>query len=264
MQLVRTLYVVVVCAALARSQSPATLPSTTKLFEINQVGNSIHLTVTGARPLVAALDILQNKYGWSLNYEDPQYIAKADLIESTDARYANTVSGTRTRVPNGGTFTVDFPAGDASGLDEEKTLKILIDAYNKTSNPGQFELRMQGQRFDFVGIAARDDSDKMKKQPPPLDAVVALSPQESPAIDAVRSVCEQISKLTSLNVSVGVYPQSVFNRPLKIVALEKLPARDALYRIFATALPGKEKNISWRLLFDPDSQSYVINLHLRK
>ncbi len=264
MQRFSALCLIVVCAATALPQSPTTASPPAKTSEITQTGNLVRLTVKSARPLATALDVLQNKYGWSVDYEDPQYLAKSDLVESNDARYTNYTSGAHPRVPNGSAFSVDFPAGEAAGPDPEKTLKILIEAYNKTSNPGEFELRIQGQRFDVVGIAAHDDSGKMKKQSPPLDAVVALSAQESLTVAAVTSVCDQISKLTSQNVGIGVYPQNVFNRPLKIVGAEKLPARDALSRIFATALPGKDKNISWRLFYDPDSQSYVMNLHLRR
>jgi hypothetical protein len=264
MQQLTTRFAVALWVAAFLSQTPATSSQTVKTPEITQSSNQAHLTVSGARPLVTALDALQNQYGWSVNYEDPQYVAKSDLVESTDARYANAAAGTRPHVPNGGLFSMDFPLGDGSGPDEATTLKSLIEAYNKTSNPGQFELRGQGTRFDVVGVAARDDLGKLKKQSPPLDSVITLSPQESRAIDGVTFVCEQISKLTSLNLSVGVYPRNLFNRPLKIGTAEKLPARDALSKIFAMALPGKEKNVSWRLLYDPDLQTYVLNVHLRK
>jgi len=235
-----------------------------KPSEITQTGNTMHVAVTSARPLVTALDLLRNKYGWSVNYEDPQFMAKTDLVESNDGRYINSVSGARPHIPNGGLFTMDFPAGGAGGPDEQKTLKALVDAYNQSANPGRYELREQGQHFDIVGIAAHDGSGQIKGQTPPLDAIVTLAAKESSAIEAVTSLCDQVSKLTSQSVSVGVYPQNLLSRPVKIATTEKLEAREAFYKIFALALAGKEQNISWRLLYDPDSQSYVINFHLRK
>lgn len=235
-----------------------------KPSEITQTGDTVHVAVTSARPLVTALDLLRNKYGWSVNYEDPQFVGKADLAESNDARYVNSASGARPHIPNGGLFTMDFPVGGAVGPDEQKTLKALVEAYNHSANPGRYELRQQDQHFDVVGIAAHDGSGQIKGQTPPLDAIVTLAAKESSTIEAVTSICDQVSKLTSLSVSVGVYPQNLFSRPVKIATAEKLEAREALYKIFARALADKEQNISWRLLYDPDSQSYVVNFHLRK
>ena len=42
---------------------------------IYQIGQIVHITTGGSRPLLQAVDALQEKYGWIVEYEDPQYPA---------------------------------------------------------------------------------------------------------------------------------------------------------------------------------------------
>lgn len=253
----------VIALSAANSAQSTVGTSTAKPQEITQTGNIMHLAVSGARPLADAVDALQTEYGWHIDYEDPQFIGKLDVTESTDVRYANAASGTRPHTPNGGAFSVDFPAGAGSkGPDAASTLKIVIDAYNKSSNPGQFELRAQEQHFDVVGIAAHNEAGKLQQQHSPLDQLVTFSSAEQPAIDVVILICDQISKLGA-TVNLGVYPRSALSRPISL-AVAKLPAREALSRIESAAAGESGRTICWRLLYDPDSKSYFINLHMQK
>jgi hypothetical protein len=253
----------VIALSAASSAQSTVETATAKHPEITQTGNVMHLAVTGARPLADAVDALQGEYGWHINYEDPQFISKLDVTESTDVRYANAASGTRPHTPNGGAFSVDFPAGMGSKApDPASTLKIVIDAYNKSSNPGQFEVRAQGQYFDVVGISAHNDAGAIQQQHSPLDELITVSSAEQPAIDAVISICDQISKLGA-TVNLGVYPRSALSRPISLV-VTKLPAREALSRIASAAVGEGGRTMCWRLLYDPDSKSYFINLHMQK
>ena len=252
-----------IALAAASSAQSTVGTSAAKHPEITQAGNVMHLAVTGARPLADAVDALQSEYGWHINYEDPQFISKLDVTESTDVRYANAASGTHPHTPNGGAFSVDFPAGVGSkSPDAASTLKIVIDAYNKSSNPGQFELRTQGQYFDVVGVVAHNEAGAIQQQHSPLDELITVSSAEQPAIDAVISICNQISKLGP-TVNLGVYPRSALSRPISL-AVAKLPAREALSRIASATVGESGRTMCWRLLYDPDSKSYFINLHMQK
>ncbi len=254
------LYLIVLgLCCLSVAQSGTTNPSTPKQSEITQNGSVIHLVVSGPRPLADAVDALQKKYGWNINYEDPQFVAKSDLVESADGRYINPVTGAKPHLPNGASFSVDFSAGAGTTPDPAATLKTVVEAYNKSSNPGQFELRVREGYFDVVGIAARDDSGKIQRQSPPLDTVVTMSAQEMPAKDIVNSICEQISKLTGQSINVGVYPRSLLGQTITPAAA-KLPARDAISKVLSQTLSGTSKTVHWHLLYDPDTKGYFLNL----
>ena len=94
---------------------------------ISEMGPRVHLSANAPRPLEQALDALQQKYGWQVDYEDPQYISELDVV-------GDPVHQTRT--PNGGAFDVDFTIGPSATPDEEKTLSAIIDSYNQSKNTG--------------------------------------------------------------------------------------------------------------------------------
>jgi hypothetical protein len=141
-------------------------------------------------------------------------------------------------------------------------LQLIVDAYNKTDNPGRFELRIGdfktlGERFSIVGTSAHDQTGKLVSQKSPLDSPVTLTAEEKPAIDIVTSICEQANKDSHQTISVGVYPRHVLGVPVNPGAAT-LPAREALAKV----LNATGKNLYWRMLYDPDSEGYFLNLHI--
>lgn len=226
---------------------------------ISQSGTTIHLAVTSPRPLIAALDALQIKFNWSLNYEDPQFVSNLDLAEFTDPRSVLSHTGPMPHIPNGGSFSLDFPAGadSATPPDAEKTLHLIVDAYNQGKNPGQFELRKAGETFDVVGIAAHDNAGHISRQKAQLDFPVTLIKRERSASDTVDLICQNLTTMTRIKTTVGVLPRNVMKSRMVSIGGKKLPARELL----ASTLSATGRQINWRLLYDPDSKSYVLNLH---
>ncbi len=225
-------------------------------------GTKLHLEVSGARPLADAFDALQKKYGWLINYEDPRFVDKSDIVESSDKRYVVTSSTGRPHTPNGTAFTVDLPANPASGEpDAEKTLRLVIEAYNKSTNPGKFELRLAEGRYDVVGVSAHGTDGKMAPQTSPLDSKITLAApnEEKPAIDTLTSICEQAGKVSGQTIALGVFPRNLLARPINISGTN-LAARDLLVK----ALAATEHKVYWRLLYDPDTHGYFLNLHIQK
>jgi hypothetical protein len=108
---------------------------------IYQFGNVVHINADGPRPLLRALDALHEKYGWTVNYEDPQYPAELNLPVNPRWRHPNAGSF------GGESFSVEFktgPAGD-SRPDENLVLTTVVDAYNEGGGVAQFELRKEGR-----------------------------------------------------------------------------------------------------------------------
>jgi hypothetical protein len=244
-----------IVAQLAASPKPQPEP-------IAANGTMFHLAVSGPRPLADAIDALQKKYGWLTNYEDPQFIDNSDIIESSDKRYVVSSSTGRPHIPNGTSFSFDFPADGASPApDAEKTLRALVEAYNKSSNPGKFELRPLDTRYDVVGVSAHGANGKLVSQTSPLDAKITLAPatEEKPAIDALTSICEQAGKTSGKTIVLGVFPRNLLARPINISGIN-IPARDLLVK----ALAATERKVYWRLLYDVDTHQYFLNLHIQK
>jgi hypothetical protein len=225
---------------------------------ISETGGKLRIAANDSRPLAQALEALQQKYGWLINYEDPQYLSKMDIVE-----HKSQDSGSASRVPGGGIFTVDFAAGATPNTapDERKTLETIIDAYNRSSNPGRFELRQDGpeQLFEVVGTAARDDKGRLSPQPSPLDLPIALPAEERTSADTVDLICQKLAEKGHVKISLGVHPTGL-GRAKVTVGGKELTARAYLFQ----TIQATGRKLCWRLLFDPDSSSYVLNLHLVK
>src|SRR5664279_807520 len=155
MRLVKCLFYLVPILLASRGFSqgtPAPGPSIKKPL-IYQVGQIVHITTGGSRPLLQAVDALQEKYGWIVDYEDPRYppaISGATIpAPGPVRRHPNT----RTNGTTG--FSVQFNGGPTadSRPDEQTVLALVVDANNQSNNAGQFELRKEKDgSFVVVGV----------------------------------------------------------------------------------------------------------------
>jgi hypothetical protein len=230
-----------------------------KQATITEAEGKSRLAANDSRPLAQALDALQQKYGWRVNYEDPQYTSKLDLIEAKSLQDKSSYPNDRHRVPGGGSFTADLGATPtAHGLpDEKKTLQALVDSYNRSGNPGRFELREDRteQVFEVVGTAAHDDQGRISQQQALLDSLVTIDAQERTFSDTVDLVCQKIAEKGHLTINFGVHPLGL-DRVHVTVGGKDLAGRSFLLR----AMESTGRMLCWRLLFDPDSGGYFLNV----
>ncbi|MGA8437031.1 MAG: hypothetical protein WB762_32950 [Candidatus Sulfotelmatobacter sp.] len=215
-----------------------------------------------SRPLAQALEALQQKYGWRVNYEDPQYISKLDLSEPKGPQDKSSHPEVQQRVPGGGSFVVEFSAGPTPNTvpDEQKTLQLLVDSYNRSGNPGRFELRKdkdtQEPVFDVVGTAAHDNQGKIAQQQVLLDSPITMAAQERTFSDTVDLICQNIADKSHVTITLGIHPLGL-DRTHVTVGGKELTARSYLFR----AMESTSRKLVWRLLYDPESNSYFLNVH---
>lgn len=215
---------------------------------ISQTASTIHIAANSPRPLEQTLDALRQKYGWVVDYEDPQYVSHSDFIEVPGDPSHN-------QVPSGGSFSVDFPA---AAPDEEKTLRLILDAYNHSKNPGQFELRKNAQgAFFVVGTAAHDEKGAMAQQQAPFDLLVTIPNQERTITETINLICKALVQQNHTEITLGVNPRALIaNTPVKVGGT-KVPARELLLQ----SLAGVQRKTYWYLLFDPSSKGYYLDIH---
>jgi hypothetical protein len=236
--------------------------SFSKQATISETAGKLRLSGNDSRPLTQALTALQQKFGWRLNYEDPQYISKLDVVAAKDLLDKSSYPDGEHRIPRGGVFAVEFPAGSPpdAAPDEQKTLQLIVDAYNRSGNPGQFELRRDKDRteqvFDVVGTAAHDNQGRVSGQQAVLDLPITLAVEERTASDTIDLICQKIAEKAHVKITLGVHPLGL-DRIKVTVGGKELAARSYLFR----ALESPGPPLSWRLLYDPDSNSYFMNLH---
>jgi hypothetical protein len=217
-----------------------------KQATVSQDAGTIHITANSPRPLAQVLDALQLKFGWTVDYEDPQYTAAADLVDAPKG-------SPLPKLPAGAAFSVQFPA---NAPDEEKTLRLIVDSYNQSKNPGQFELRHADGTFYVVGNAAHDDKGAMAKQPSLLDSPITIASEERTITDTVKLICDQLGA-QGTTVTLGVTPRKPMDHNNIKLGGTKTPARDLLRQ----ALQGTHQNLYWHLLYDPNSKGYFLDIH---
>jgi hypothetical protein len=219
---------------------------------ITEAGGKVHIAVHEARPLSQVVMLLQEKYAWRVNYEDPQYTSKLDIADVKNEQ------GMR-KVPSGGSFTVEFPAGATEGAppDELKTLQLIVDAYNHSDNPGRFELRHNDpEQYDVVGTSAHDSQGKISSEPVALDASINFPSEDRIFPDALDLLCQKISDKAHVPVSAGVYSMTLDRRHVTVGGKEQTA------RAYVSALiAASGRRLCWGLLFDPESGGYYLNLH---
>ena len=214
---------------------------------ITETAGTVQITANSPRPLEQVLYALQRKYGWVVNYEDPQYVSAVDLVKATDHD---------SQLPAGGNFTFEF---SGTVPDEEKILRGLVDTYNKSKNPGHFELRHTADGlFNIVGTAGHSNKGEIVQQLAPFDLPLTLASQERTIDETVTHICSELSKKGHQNVVLAISPRKSLLRNRVVVGGSRVAARELL----AKSLLATHEKLYWRLLFDPTSKSYYLDLHL--
>jgi hypothetical protein len=218
-----------------------------KQAAISESAGIVQITANSPRPLLQILDALQQKYGWVVDYEDPQYVSQMDLIDAP--------GGSHSRLPGGGSFSVEFPAGAPQ---EEKILHLVVESYNRSKNPGRFELRRGAQGvFYVVGIAAHDEKDAISSQQVLFDLPITVAAGEKPITATLDLICEEVTAQSHIAVSIGVSPRALLDHAPAKVGGTKVEARDLLLQ----GLMATRHTLYWRLLFDPNSKGYFLDIH---
>jgi hypothetical protein len=218
---------------------------------ITETSEVVHITANSPRPLLQALDALRHKYGWVVNYEDPAYTSNLEIVESQE-------DPSHLLLPAGGSFHVEFPV--AAPL-EDQTLRLIVDAYNQSSNPGRFEVRrtIEGG-FHVVGTSARNKANIMSPLPPLLDTPVTIAARQRTIADTINLLCRVLAVQKHTSVSVGLLPRALMAYTTVKIGGAKVPARELLIQ----SLAATRRNVYWCLFFDPTSKGYVLNLHAAK
>lgn len=212
------------------------------------MGDMLRIDANSPRPLAQILDALRQKYGWVVDYEDPQYISSADLVLAPG-------SNSQSHIPAGGAFSVQFPA---TATDEDKILRLIVDSYNHSKNPGRFDVRRSPQgNFVVVGISAGDEKGAISPQQVPFDLPLSLPTEERSITDTVNLICQEIASQTHTAVILGVSPRSLLDRTAIKLGGTGIPSRELLRQ----SLMATHHDLYWRLLFDPDSKGYFLNIH---
>ncbi len=245
-------------------------PATSRLKNpvIYQIGNVLHIRAEAPRSLLRVLDALQEQYGWTVNYEDPQYPAGADADANPAPLPQRRSPRARNYVRGGFTAVVDVtptPNGPQNGRpDENAVLTAMVNAYNQGDAGSQFELRRQKDgRFDVVGMLdASQNSDESggARQEPILDLPISLETQRRTANQTLMAICQELTEQSKIAITAALIDANSTRQGMGNVVVtvggNLAPARTLL----AQTLASIGERLSWRLLYDSASKSYRLEV----
>jgi len=202
-------------------------------------GLSITVSVDDPRPLWAALRQLEEKQGWQVSYEDPQY-AGTDLVDRTARGYSGPG---RALVPRGGQLAVSA----AGALTPAQFVQLLIDDHTRRNNPGQFEVRSISGTLVVVPVKGSV-----------LDARITLAQKDRSLAELFRELAQVLTQNTHVRVHE---PGMLVGPPQRFTfGANNESARTVLLRALQMKAGGKQPIYIWDLLYAANF-GYVLNVH---
>jgi len=227
---------------------------------IRHLSNSAAVTANDPRPLAQALRALSDEYGWAIDFEDPPYYSKSDLVDDTAPEWRATHQNEKgVTVISGRAFQSQFPENPAglSLAEEEHVLDTVVSDYNKSGNPGRFSVVNEGDgRFAVVGTHVNDDNGLERAVSSILDTSVSVPTETRIASKMVSAVLNELSAKTQRKIVQGTMPLNVMLQSKVTVGGQNIPARALL----AQTLSALEVKLYWHLYYDADTKLYVLNL----
>ena len=223
--------------------------------ELRRSGSRLEITVNTPRPLDDVAAALAHQHGWHVNYEDPIW-AKSDLVDSTAPEWlASHANGRHVFSVSGGEFHAVIAADGYFPDDPLEVLPKLVEAYNRSGNPGRFQLRPSESRpidwFDIIPVAAGDGP-----QTPLLDTVMSFdaSPSDNTFV-TMRRFAKELSAASGQKVICNGSGNPVDNIPFQTF-IEQHSSHQPAREILRQMLPQISSGYSWRLLHDPDEKTF--------
>ena len=219
---------------------------------IEESESFLDITANDPRPLDGVLAALAHQHGWHINYEDPQY-GKSDIVDQTAPSWLEQhPNGPRAYGIAGGAFHVKVPIDGYFPDDPMQILPPLVEAYNRSGNPGRFQLRVVSKNsFDVIPTESGDGP-----QTPLLDTVMSFDATDDVgAYPTLRKFCEELSRKSGHTVVFGGTGSPSENRLLQAHIKQhsvNQPAREILREMYKQV----GSTDCWRLFYDPDSNQF--------
>lgn len=229
---------------------------------IDRDGTSTRVIANAPRPLAQAVDALEDEYGWRgwlVDYEDPPYESKYDLVDNTAPQWRLAHPGSKgVAIPSGGFFESWYsepPGAQWSSEEFEKVLEKVVSDYNGSGNPGRFVVRKeQKNRYAIIGTSISDDAGGEKSVEAILDTPILLPREERRADVTWQVICERVSAKLGIKVAYGGFADNGARQSEVTMGGETLPARTLLLQ----TVDHMDGIRIWRLFYDVDSKQYLL------
>lgn len=215
---------------------------------------SVTISVDDPRPLLRAVDELERLCACPVSYEGAPLESPDDLVDAT----VRPVGGRRALYAKGGPLEVSQPLGAGDVADSAQAILLgLIDAHRQRGYPGQYSVQRDDYMWHVVPSLVRHRAGANVPVESALAASVTLAERQGQALELIREFVASLRETSGVNVTLGQVPTNLFVRAKGTIRADGERADLVLGRFLGTIAP----NLSWRLLYLPDSGTRI--LHIR-
>ncbi len=214
-------------------------------------------SLSDPRPMARAVELVQERYGWAITYEDPPYAHESEVQDVTDTVSKTGDPKMHVLVPKGGAFSFAYsPGPDEQVVNPQQLLNQLLEAYAATTNPGSFGLVKTDGMFHVVPTAAKTADGQVIPSRSVFDAVITLPTVERSVEDTIRAITAAVSTVTGTKVVLGAGPVNMLAR----ARLETGAAGEAARSVLVRALSATGQQLTWQLCYDPGLRLYGLTI----
>jgi hypothetical protein len=229
--------------------------------EVRHRPKSATITANDARPLAQALTALSGEYAWMIDFEDPPYYSKYDLVDDTDSKWrAEHPTARGVTAISGDSFQSQFPESPnaaSSQEEEEHILNTVVSDYNASANPGRFRVVKEGDgRFAIVGISVKGDNGQDQPVNPILDTLISVPTDTRDAYTAIETILNALTVKSGTKVALFAVPTNALAHSQVTIGGQNVPARVLLLQTLSAA----RLKLYWRLYYDHDVNMYGFSL----
>lgn len=213
------------------------------------------------RPLMQVSNALIKEYGWVIDFEDPRYRGRSDLVDATSPVWRQAHPGQPgISTIAGGFFTSGFDAnaeGPSHSPDERSILNQMVVDYNASTNPGKFAVYDEGKGvFAFVGEKANDVNGSVEYMTPVLNTEVSLPLEERSLSQTIEMILQHVTAATGQSILLSSGPTKIMMDSKIKLGGERKTARALLRQ----ALDQSGATLRWTCLYEPTFGKYHFNV----
>lgn len=229
--------------------------------DVHHLANTATVTANSPRPLSQALTALSEEYGWVIDFEDPPYYSKYDLVDDTAPEWrAAHPTGKGVTVIAGDGFQTQFPENRSAGNsieEKEQILDRVVSDYNESGNPGKFSVRNEGDgRFAVVGTYVKDENGRHQAVAPILDTPITVQTNSRDGLTTIHIIMDALTAKTQTKVVGGMMALNALAQTQVTVGGENIPARVLLLQTLSAA----KIKLYWVLYYDADGKTYALSV----
>ena len=238
------------------------------------------LNIRDARPVAQAILEIERLSGIAINYEDPKIAFSDDLEDITatvvtpEQRKMAEQSGRspiKIIVPKARAISVSLRVDAVSGRLKSQNavvgaLRDLLASYNTGGGrSASFRLNIANGAYFVEPTDARDANGARKQVASILSLPVTLPQKSGLAAEALKELMTAISKSAGQQVGLGSIPMGLFARTQVSFGANSEAAHLVLQRLLKSVSQATSARagggLAYRLLYDAQSQLYLLNLH---